>query len=404
MPPETEAEAPADDLRSQLSAAITDSEKPAEGETPKPARAQAEPVEDGKVESETEAAASSGETEAPAADTKEKPAEEAKPAAETTAAAETQKTLAGWKKVDQEMFKKQSPEAQQFLVRRHKEMTADYTKKLQDISRFKGDYEPVDKMFEPYKETMKQKGFTIPQLVESWANVEKKLASGDQGALEVIGGLINGYKVPRDKIAALIGIRPQAAATETAARTNGAGTAEQQAQPTPAQLPPEIMQMFQEVQNMKQAVTGLTTAQRQAQQAAVNAAGEKAMREIEEFKGATDGKGTLLRPYFEELEPDMLRLVRGFQEAKQPVPTLAELYETAVWAKPSTREKLLAAKEQSEEQKRADQAKTKAAAARKAAVSVTGAPGSGQASPIRGTPERSLREEIEERLAEQSAA
>ena len=164
------------------------------------------------------------------------------------------------------------------------------------------------------------------------------------------------------------------------------------------------MQMFQEVQNMKQAVTGLTTAQGQAQQAALNAAGEKAMREIEEFKGATDGKGTLLRPYFEELEPDMLRLVRGFQEAKQPVPTLAELYETAVWAKPSTREKLLAAKEQSEEQKRADQAKTKAAAARKAAVSVTGAPGSGQASPIRGTPERSLREEIEERLAEQSAA
>jgi hypothetical protein len=394
MPPEAE---PADDLRSALAAAVIESEKaaePAVAEKPKP-----EPEKPAVAEAPAvEEAAEKPEVEAPEGAT-DKPEEKEKP--DDKLPAETQKALAGWKAADQAMFRQQSPEAQAFLMRRHKEMTADYTKKLQDISRLKTDYEPVDKLFEPYRDVMKQKGFTASSLIESWANVEKKLASGEQGALEVIGGLINGYKVPREKIAELIGIRPQGTETRPAEQKTAEPT---EAQAAPVALPPEIMQVLKEIPNIKQAVSGLTAAQRQAHQAAVTAAGEKAMRDIEAFKSETDAKGTLLRPHFEEVEQDMLRLANAAIAAKEPVPTLAALYETAVWANPSTREKVLAAKEQAEQQARADQAKTKAAAAKKAAVSVTGAPGSGQASPIRGTPERSLRDEIEAQLAEQSAA
>ena len=150
-------------------------------------------------------------------------------------------------------------------------------------------------------------------------------------------------------------------------------------------------------------MTGLTAAQRAQQEAARTAAGERAMNEIDQFKSAVDDKGTLLRPHFEELEQDMLSLVQGRIANKQTVPPLQELYETAVWANPSTREKMLAAREQAEQQKRVDQDKSKAAAARKAAVSVTGAPGSGQAAQVRNTPQRSLREEIEENLSASAA-
>jgi hypothetical protein len=58
---------------------------------------------------------------------------------------------------------------------------------------------------------------------------------------------------------------------------------------------------------------------------------------------------------------------------------LDQLYETAVYANPATREKVLTAQRQQEEAKRVEEAKAKAASARKAGSSVTGAPGSGQA-------------------------
>jgi hypothetical protein len=78
----------------------------------------------------------------------------------------------------------------------------------------------------------------------------------------------------------------------------------------------------------------------------------------------------------------------------QAVPPLQELYERAVRANPSTYQAQRIADQQSAERKRQFEARAKAAAARKASSSVTGAPGSGQP-PIGRAPGRSLREELE---------
>ncbi len=401
------ATVPSDDLRSALAAAIT------KHETPEPATAQkAAPPKDAELPlaasdapaetaSETaepkpkkKSAAVDGEaTETPDGGTTgaEKPDGKDRP---EQVAPEFEKALAAWKPADRTMFKALAPEAQQFVMRRYKEMTADYTKKLQDVSRLKADYEPIDKMFEPYREVMKQKGFTPSSLVESWANVEKKLAAGEQSALEVVAGIVRGYGLPPAKVANAIGVRPQNAPAGQQAGSETPPVAPQ------IQLPPEFVD---ELTNLRRQVGGLSEAQRHAQETARAAAGERAMHEIEEFKSAVDAKGTLLRPHFEDVEQDMVRLANLAMASKQPVPSLQELYETAVWANPSTRALLRTAETQAAEQKRVDQEKTKAAAARKAAVSVTGAPGSGQASQVRSVPERSLREEIEAHAAEIAA-
>jgi hypothetical protein len=95
----------------------------------------------------------------------------------------------------------------------------------------------------------------------------------------------------------------------------------------------------------------------------------------------------------------MIALASSYVASKQPIPPLADLYDTAVWANPSTRAALKAAEKATEETKRSEEARAKAASARRAGSSVTGAPGSGQATkPIRG--ELSLRESLEEAAAD----
>lgn len=403
-------ESDAEGIRSALGAAFEAAEKSAaEQETPKPAAAAEEtgtaPAEepeakeakpapgrgpDGKF---VKAEAVAEEAEKPEG---EKEAAEAKePAAEKAAdlPAEFQKTLSGWKPADQAMFKKQSPEAQAFLMRRHGEMVTDYTKKLQGVSRLKTEYDPVDQMLAPYREQMKQKGFTPHSLIEAWANVEKQLISPGDAPVNVVAGIVRAYNIDRAKLLTALGVpQPQRQRQNgEAVPTNGATA--------PIQLPPEIAARLSELDTLKQQVSGLTSAQQNTINAARAAAEQRAESEATKFRSAADASGNLLHPYVDEVESDMLALAQAHARSQQPVPPIEELYERAVWANPSTRQKLLTAREQAEDKKRADQARAKAKAAKNAGVSVTGAPGTSQASPVRNAPERSLREELEENFA-----
>ena len=100
----------------------------------------------------------------------------------------------------------------------------------------------------------------------------------------------------------------------------------------------------------------------------------------------------------------MSHLALAAKQAGQPLPPLKELYESAVWANPSTREKLRTADTQQAEQKRKDEARAKAAAAKKASSSVTGAPGPGQATNQGRQSDKSLREQLEEAADEHASA
>ena len=379
---------PADDLRSTLASALADSERVETPPEPKVEAKTAEPAE--KTEDVAEKVTGErvrgpdgkfAKTDDVEVAEPELKLEDAGPKAEPEKKAEVEPTaIARWPAAERESFKKLPAEAQKIVLDHQKNMDADYTRKTQAIAALKNEYEPVDKLFEPYKEQMRQKGFTPRTLIEAWSNVEQRLM---KEPIEVIAGLVNGYKVDQAKLAARLGIK-------------SAPLAEGE-EPAPTfELPPEVQAKLARLDQIEQQVSGLTNQERIRKEQATAAGEARVMNEIEQFKSAKDDKGNLLSPHFEEVEEKMSHLALAAKQAGQPIPPLKELYETAVWATPSTREKLRTAETQQAEQKRKDEARAKAAAAKKASSSVTGAPGPGQAVNQGKHAERSLREQLEE--------
>jgi hypothetical protein len=249
-------------------------------------------------------------------------------------------------------------------------------------------------MFAPHRDVMRSKGFTPASLVEAWANVEQKLAAGPDSAIEVIKGLVGGYNIPVAKIAAALGVAaPPAAQQQDGQQPTAIENGQQVA------LPPPLLPSFRRCASRSASLARSFRPSNNERQAAARAReiaeGDAIQNTVNQFKSAVDANGGLLHPHFDEVEDMMTSLAHAALASKQPVPTLDQLYETAVYANPSTREKVLTAQRQQEEAKRIEEAKAKAASARKAGSSVTGAPGSGQAPNGKSNSELSLREALE---------
>jgi hypothetical protein len=398
---------PADDIRSALASAIAAQDEPVvDKAAEKPAPEAKEPDEqakEGRVRRPDGTFAPKAEGEEPDAQAPEKSAVE-KPEGESEPEKKSEvaskEPPANWPAAEKAMFKTMPEPVQQFLLKRHSAMEADYTKKTQAIASFKNEYEPVDKLFAPHIEQMKAKGFSPRTLIESWAKVETELAAGPDSATRIIQGLIKGYNIPVAKIAAALGVKSAPAAEPEIDPATG-----QRKLPVPEvqqqiQLPPELLERLGRVEQF-----ATTEQQRRANEAQARQrdAENGVMSQIEKFKSASDDKGNLLHPHFEDVEADMTALANAHLSMKQSVPALDDLYERAVWANPSTREKVRTAETQAAEKDRAEKARAKAAAAKRASASVTGAPGAGQApSGSKRGSELSLREQLLE-AAEESA-
>jgi len=414
----------ADDLRSILSASIEQSAVAAAAETPPAAKA--EPPEKAEPEIKAEPKADAGEDrprdasgkfvkkdgeaegdDKPKAETDDKAKPEAKAKVETEskekdkepsdrAAATGKDAPANWSASDKAMFKLQSPEAQEFLLRRHKAMEADYTRKVQEHADLRKDYEPVQKLFAPYLDVLKQKGLTPHTVIQRWADVETKLAN-PQTRLDIIEGIVKGYNIDKADLAKRLGFTSTPSGqlgTEQNPGTPDDPTAQMLArleQRIKDSFAPQLAKIDQFEQNQQIAAQRAATERESAVET-----------KITNFKSAADKDGNLLHPYYDEVEPAMIALAQSYAASEQPLPELDALYDQAVWANPSTRQALLATQKTAQEAKAADEARAKAASARRAASSVTGSPGSGQATrPVRG--DLSLREQLEEAAAENAA-
>lgn len=418
----SDEKAPADDLRSILSASFDEtmtsaaaldigaSAKPADGAEPA-AKVEPEPKEpkegerarapdgkfakkDGEAEEKPDPAAADKPKDEPKAEAKtdgaEKPVEpKEEPKADGKGAPEN------WSASDKALFKLQSPDAQAFLLRRHGAMEADYTKKVGAIAELKKEFEPIQQMFAPHLDVLKQKGMTPASTIRAWANVETALANGK--GVDVIAGMIKGYNIDKAALGKALGF------TSTTAAEPGTDPATTipapDGTPGPITLPPELTQ---ELQQLRARLDAQDSERRNAQTSAAQERESKVETDITNFKSASNDKGELLHPYFEEVEPAMIALASSYVASKQPIPPLPELYETAVWANPSTRAAMLASQKAVDQAKLAEEARAKAASARKAGSSVTGAPGSGQSSKqIRG--DLALRDELDEAYAAHSS-
>lgn len=213
-----------------------------------------------------------------------------------------------WSKKDQDMFEGLDDNAKEFLNRRHSQMEKALYKKTQELSGAKHAVDSIKQMLDPFRAEFEMSGIddvgAIRQLVAAHTSLKSDPAKAIKWLADSYGVNIN---------------MPDA---EPAGEVN-----------------PEI----QALQNqMKE----LTSGQQQS-------AADAVTQQMEAFQNETDEAGELAHPYFNDVMPDMIGLVKAGQ-AKD----LADAYEKSLWLNADVRKKVLA------KQKEGDQVKQRAKVAK----------------------------------------
>lgn len=298
-----------------------------------------------------------------------------------------------WSVADKETFTKLPAAAQAPFLDLYKRMEAGFTPKLQRLAAYDRDYQGVPELFAPHAEALRSQGKTPAHIIQAWAGVEQALLNHkgavergqapDETAAATVARMIAGYRLdPADIARHLTGLLRGGAT---------APNAQQPASPRTA-VDPETATRLERLERAEQERSAAVGQQRL----------NTAQQQIDAFAADKDGAGNPKHPFFAELEPDMMALAQ-LDRAMGKTPELSDLYERAVWANQDTRGKLLALQQEHEAKRAAVERKAASEAARRAAVSVAGGPGAGQAQ-RQTSANRSLRDTIKDAAADLDAA
>jgi hypothetical protein len=378
-------------------------ETPAEGvpaAAPQPAGGERQRGPDGKFLPKDAAPTTAAAPKEPKAPAEPKPADPAAAAAGTEtkpaagAAPADPPAIARWSAADKEMFRKAPKDQQDFLLRRHGELEADHTKKTMEIAEFRRTFEPVAQMFAPFKPQMQAQGWTEATLIKAWGDVERELMDGR--GIGVIQRMVQQYRLDPAQVAAAITGRPVGTATAP-------GAAAAPGAPEMPQLAPEVQAALDRLMDARYAKLSEPLAKQLQTLAADHDARQRqiateqqttALNTVQRFIDEKDASGNLAHPYYPEVSQMMIQLAR-LERSQGRVPDLKAIYDQAVWATPSVREKLLAAQAAQAEEKRRTEARAEATRAAKAGSSVQGAPVAGQPPErARSSGPKSLRETL----------
>lgn len=286
-------------------------------------------------------------------------AEEKRKAEEVAAAAKLE-APAHWPAAARELFAKQSPEVRTFLLDRHKAMEADYTKKMQELGPTRRLSETLDELFKPHDEYLRQAGMTREQAIRELVGWKERLDKDAAGALRYLA---------------------QISGVDLKKLVEGGGAAAPLSQ-----------------DDVQKAVDSRLAEERK-REASERAQREQEARlaEVTKFAEEVDAQGNRLRPHFDEVAREVGAIIHASKQDGRPTVTLQEAYDRAVFANPTTREKVLAAKDAERRRKEDEDRKQKAEAARKAsAADVSGQGAAAVAAASKG----SVREDLEAAFAE----
>lgn len=238
-----------------------------------------------------------------------------------------------WSDSDKTLFAGQPREVQQFMLDRHKAMEGDYTRKSMEVADFRRTWEPVQDIFAPYEQELRASGTSPGQLVNQWAGTYLALQNDPAGTLRA---LANQYGV------------------DLAADDEG-------------YTDPVVGNLQQQLHQLQNSMAQREQMEYASKQAAIEST-------IHDFKEMKTEAGELAHPYFDDVMEDMLALASAERAAGRN-PEIHTLYEIAVWMNPSLRERQVEAQLKAAEEKRKNEARQKAEAARRAGTHVTGSPG-----------------------------
>jgi hypothetical protein len=314
--------------------------------------------------------AKSGEGEAP------KPGEAAKPPSDGAA---TTEAPTHWSAEDKAQFEALPRTARGPFLNLYKRMEAGFTPKLQRGAQLERDYGPLDTSIfnAPTRQWLSERGQTPAQKIDEWASVERGLVGQNPEVKNQIAArIIHNYGADPSRVAAILhelrGFAPASGGDRPAVAPNGA---------TAPGVDPVLHQRL----------SALETESQQEKQRREAAEYLRAGDQISAFANETDSAGQLKHPFFAELEAEMTSLAQ-FERIQGRAPVLQDLYDRALWANPSTRQKQQVLERDAETKRAQEERRAKSEQARRAGSSVTGAPGPGQTS---STPtELSLRDQI----------
>jgi hypothetical protein len=287
-------------------------------------------AEPGEAE-QPQGAPSPGEEPAPQVPVEQQPA----PAGESTGAP------AHWSEADRQMFAKLPQEGQTFLLKRHSDMEADYTRKVQASAQAVGFVQTVAPYFQVPEmvENLKAAGWAPADAIREWAGFHLRAIHPD---MRVRTGLAV-------EMVQRLGVDPAVFATS---RPGPAGPAPQLSDadlkdPAIRYFADHVSRTVQEVQ----ALRGQFAAMQQASVEQANAEATRVTRwGIDSFAEEKGPDGKPLRPDFDIVLPELIQLYSA-----DPNRDMKDAYEQARWMNPQTRAKLIEAERSAVQRKASDE-------------------------------------------------
>ena len=164
-------------------------------------------------------------------------------------------------------------ESQEFMIKRDKEMTSDYTKKTQDLAEQRKNIEALDKVLQPARQNIQATGIGEAEYISRLLNADQALRTNPKMALRQ---LAQGY-----------GINLSSLEDESESWNDP--------DPQYAQLMQQNQQIMAELNQFKQQNMQSTVAQTE--------------QTVEQFSTKTDADGNLLHPHFDKVRVKMGNLI-----------------------------------------------------------------------------------------------
>jgi hypothetical protein len=340
------AEAAYDDLENAASEA-PEAQEPQEAAEEPLASADRPRDKSGRWVSKSEAQPGEAIARPPAADPAPKPeiSETRAPEPDPAAQARSNQVPEHWSAEDKAVFAKLPPEGQAFLLRRHGEMEAEFTRKSQASAgavQFTQSLAPVftDRRIQS---SLQQMGLNPTQAVQEWASLHLRAMSPNQQ--ERFGVLVD--------MTERMGLDPARIFSALSKPPLPEGLSESELKdPAVKYFADRLGQTTGELNALKSEMQQRWAAENQARAEAGQA---HALSNINQFADENGPDGKPLRPYFNTVLPILLDLYKA-----NPQRSLAESYDAACWSHPDVRKQLLAA-EQLRQQSQHDVQKAKIA-------------------------------------------
>ena len=207
-----------------------------------------------------------------------------------------------WTEDVKKVFDTLPAESQEFMIKRDKEMTSDYTKKTQELAEQRKNIEALDKVLQPARQTINATGIGEAEYISRLLNADNALRTNPKMALRQ---LAQGYGIDLSSM-------------------NEESESWNDPDPQYAQLLQQNQQIMSELNQFKQQNIQSTVAQTE--------------QTVEQFSAKTGADGKLTHPHFDKVRVKMGNLIdageaKGLDDAYTKAVRLDDdLYEEAIKA------------------------------------------------------------------------